>query len=581
MTRSRLTLLLFLASCGGPSSSSTPAPAPVRNDGDFAVEIDPPTLDVHRLETGSIRVSVSRRTGISGPVMLSFVTDAAGLETTPATISGDEGTLTFRVTESAALGLRFPVLEAKLGGSTHRETLTLHVGGIVGKAAAVTIRDVTGTQIRQGTGDVVLDVDGTNLDRVTAFDLGDLTTVELPGRTATRLSLTASVPHGAPPGPKDLVLTGPGGDTVTYAALVVTAVTAGPGGKDDEGRGTTDAPVRTLTKALTLAQTGDTVRLLDGTYDAAHGEQWPLVESDAPSPIPAGVRIEGQSRAGAVLQGSGPLASAMGLYFAGDGSVAQLTIRDFGYGVLVTAGSVALRSVTVISTAAGLLVGGGALSATDCDVSGTSLAVIAVSSTSVSLSGGIVHDNAAGIQVGDGSPELTVTRTEITANDTGVFCGGSAAAVLDGAKIHGNRSNGVQCVNDSQLTVTSSELAENAEAGIWFEGRSLVIRGTRVRDNLQFGLYVAGAPTKVDLGNFLDPGNDDFHGNGPNGTSDQLLDVRTPRATLGDPNAFTLKGTQLNGVVPAPDVYPGDGTWPYLNSPYFSVLGTNNVIRVY
>jgi len=368
---------------------------------------------------------------------------------------------------------------------------------------------------------------------------------------------------------------------VTYAALVVTAVTAGPGGKDDEGRGTTDAPVRTLTKALTLAQTGDTVRLLDGTYDAAHGEQWPLVESDAPSPIPAGVRIEGQSRAGAVLQGSGPLASAMGLYFAGDGSVAQLTIRDFGYGVLVTAGSVALRSVTVISTAAGLLVGGGALSATDCDVSGTSLAVIAVSSTSVSLSGGIVHDNAAGIQVGDGSPELTVTRTEITANDTGVFCGGSAAAVLDGAKIHGNRSNGVQCVNDSQLTVTSSELAENAEAGIWFEGRSLVIRGTRVRDNLQFGLYVAGAPTKVDLGNFLDPGNDDFHGNGPNGTSDQLLDVRTPRATLGDPNAFTLKGTQLNGVVPAPDVYPGDGTWPYLNSPYFSVLGTNNVIRVY
>jgi len=181
MTRSRLTLLLFLASCGGPSSSSTPAPAPVRNDGDFAVEIDPPTLDVHRLETGSIRVSVSRRTGISGPVMLSFVTDAAGLETTPATISGDEGTLTFRVTESAALGLRFPVLEAKLGGSTHRETLTLHVGGIVGKAAAVTIRDVTGTQIRQGTGDVVLDVDGTNLDRVTASTLATSRPSSFPG----------------------------------------------------------------------------------------------------------------------------------------------------------------------------------------------------------------------------------------------------------------------------------------------------------------------------------------------------------------------------------------------------------------
>ena len=177
------------------------------------------------------------------------------------------------------------------------------MGGIVGKAAAVTIRDVTGSQFRQGTGDVVLDVDGTNLDRVTAFRLGDLTTVELPGRTATRLSLTASVPHGAPLGPKDLVLTGPGGDTVTSAALVVTPVTAGPGGNDDAGRGTTDAPVRTLTRALALAQTGDTVRLLDGTYDAAHGEQWPLVESDAPSPIPVGIRIEGRAAPGPCCRG--------------------------------------------------------------------------------------------------------------------------------------------------------------------------------------------------------------------------------------------------------------------------------------
>lgn len=139
MTRSQLTLLILLASCGGSSSTSTPAPTPppVPNDGAFALELDPPTLDVHRLETGSIHVSVSRRTGISGPVTVSFVTDAAGLETTTATIAGEEGTLTFRVTESAALGLRYPVLEAKLGASTHRETLTLHVGGIVGKAAAV------------------------------------------------------------------------------------------------------------------------------------------------------------------------------------------------------------------------------------------------------------------------------------------------------------------------------------------------------------------------------------------------------------------------------------------------------------
>lgn len=81
------------------------------------------------------------------------------------------------------------------------------------------------------------------------------------------------------------------------------------------------------------------------------------------------------------------------------------------------------------------------MSAADCDVSGTSVAILAVSNASVSRSGGIVHDNAAGIQVGDGSPQLAVTGTELTANDTWVFCGGSAAAVLDVVKVHGTGRN--------------------------------------------------------------------------------------------------------------------------------------------
>ena len=94
-------------------------------------------------------------------------------------------------------------------------------------------------------------------------------------------------------------------------------------------------------------------------------------------------------------------------------------------------------------------------------------------------------------------------------------------------------------------------------------------------------LYVAGAPAKIALGNVLDPGNDEFQANEPSGVGDESLDVRTPQGTLGGPNAFTLSGKRLNGMVPAADVYPGDGTWPYLNSSYFSVLGTNNVIRAY
>jgi hypothetical protein len=33
--------------------------------------------------------------------------------------------------------------------------------------------------------------------------------------------------------------------------------------------------------------------------------------------------------------------------------------------------------------------------------------------------------------------------------------------------------------------------------------------------------------------------------------------------------------------MPPADIYPGDGKWPYLNTPYLSILEKNPVIRVY
>jgi hypothetical protein len=80
----------------------------------------------------------------------------------------------------------------------------------------------------------------------------------------------------------------------------------------------------------------------------------------------------------------------------------------------------------------------------------------------------------------------------------------------------------------------------------------------------------------VDFGTFGEPGDNDLRGNGPNGTGDQLLDVRPDRATLGD-IVFTVSATKLNALAPVPDVYVG----LYLNAPYFSILGQNNVIQFF
>lgn len=41
------------------------------------------------------------------------------------------------------------------------------------------------------------------------------------------------------------------------------------------------------------------------------------------------------------------------------------------------------------------------------------------------------------------------------------------------------------------------------------------------------------------------------------------------------------RATRFNSTMPPADIYPGDGKWPYLNPPYFSILEKNNVIRVY
>lgn len=574
--------VVALLACSGSESSPGVTPTPVPNDGALAIRLTPAVLDLHATDTASIQVAVTRRPGFSGPVTISLVDAAEGLETTPLEIAGAEGTLVIRVSETARRGTRFPLVEARSGGSAHREVLTLHIGGLVAEPSRVSVRAVDGPEVRQGHGEVVVDVEGRNFDRVTAFRVGDLAATEIVGRTPTRLSLTVAVPHGAKPGPKDLVLTAAEGDSVTAGALVVTAVTAGPGGDDALNRGTTSNPFRTLTKSLGVAQSGDTVRLLDGTYDAAHGETWPAFAPPLQSLVAAGVRVEGQSRAGTVLAGPGATAPVVGLAFVADGAAAHLTLRDFGVALAVTAGTVELSDVKTSTSAAGLLVGGGVVTVTGADLGAETLGILAVGDAQLMVSSSAIHDvSGEGLRAGDGAPSVTLSGTEIRGTRTGVTAAGTAAVVLDHARVHDNIETGVHGIDDSRVTVLASDLGPNGEAGLWFEGRTLLVRGTTIHDNVQFGVYVAGTPSKVDLGNFLDPGNDDVHGNGPNGTGDQLLDVRTPRSTLGDPDAFTLKSTTLNGSTPAADVYPGNGVWPYLNSPFFSVLGENNVIRVY
>lgn len=578
----RLILLSLLAVLAAACTQTTkPAEAT------FTITLEPAVLDLRVTDVGEARIVVNRSGGFDEPIAVTIEGDATGLDADPLTITTSEGTLRFQVTDSAKEGTSFPTVKAVGGSVTRSETLTLHIGKAVALATEVVVEDNNGSsQVRQGSGEVTLAVTGSNLERVTDVKVGDLATNVLT-RTEQRLELSAAVPHGATIGQKDLLLTAEGGDTVFEGALIVTAVTAGPAGDDDAGAGTADDPYRTLTYALTQAQAGDTVGLLDGTYSAASGETWPTLVGGVLDPgpnVPAGVLVQGQSTARVVLKGPGSAGSpfAVGLAFADAGGAGGLTAESFAAGFFVTAGDVVLQAVRAHGNVVGLAVDGGQVIAHSSEFSANGEdGVLVVGGAHVELEGGSAHDNAAaGVRLGDGAPTLQTDGFEAYGNLTGVAVAGDASAVLEDSEFHHNSDHGLEVIESGSAEARGSELHANTQAGLWFGGKSLIVRDTTVHDNGEFGVYVEGEPERADFGNFSEAGNNLLYDNGP-GTADQLLDVRADRPGLGDPEVFTMSATSLAGETPAPDIYPPDGMWPYFNSPHFSILGENNFIHVY
>src|SRR3712207_9535382 len=74
-----------------------------------------------------------------------------------------------------------------------------------------------------------------------------------------------------------------------------------PGTGSDSAAGNQSAPFKTITKALKSAQSGTTIQLAAGNYNAASGEVFPL-------DVPSGVKIVGSEDNkgnGVSIEGSG------------------------------------------------------------------------------------------------------------------------------------------------------------------------------------------------------------------------------------------------------------------------------------
>jgi len=208
--------------------------------------------------------------------------------------------------------------------------------------------------VRQGAGSgaVMITVTATaGLSHATGFSLGGLTVRALAGATDTMLVLTVTVPHGMSLGKKTLMFTSDGGPAYATDVVEVSAITSGPSGMDTAA-GTSAAPFRSLKQALAAAGTGDTVQLLDGTYDPSNGEDWA-------APLPDGLTLAGQSIDGTILSGLG--SSTQVLVPLGAATVTNLTAQGFVTPVhLKTPANVTLTEVALLQNTFAVYVDPGA-----------------------------------------------------------------------------------------------------------------------------------------------------------------------------------------------------------------------------
>jgi hypothetical protein len=179
-------------------------------------------------------------------------------------------------------------------------------------------------------------------------DSGGVKVTVDPTSTASSLVLKVSAPHATPLGKKTIVLSTAGGMITLTDVVEVTAITAAPTGSDGTNPGSADSPFRSLKNAIAVADVGDTIHLVDGTYSAlptasgGSGETWGYM-------LPSDITVIGDSTAGTILDGVG-VNSVDGFDVTKNLTLQNLTIQDFRYGVDVNKDTSTLKMTDVVIT---------------------------------------------------------------------------------------------------------------------------------------------------------------------------------------------------------------------------------------
>jgi hypothetical protein len=173
----------------------------------------------------------------------------------------------------------------------------------------------------------------------------------------------------------------------------------------DDDDGSSDAPFRTLKRALSVAPAGATIWLRDGTYGVESGETWS-------KKVPEGVSILAVHPGRVVLVGQPP---CTGLDFSGAGRVTGIVFKGFSHAVSAWSGSVSIEDGTVDT-------GGG------FDFSGSARVVVTRVTMSQLTSDGL-HAR--------GTAEVTLTDTSFEGTGAMGHCDSAPGVIADeSARVH-------------------------------------------------------------------------------------------------------------------------------------------------
>ena len=238
----------------------------------------------------------------------------------------------------------------------------------------------------------------------------------------------------------------------------------------DTDSGNSDAPFQTISRARAAARSGDIIRLADGSYSEASGEDFPLIVRDGIALVGdelrrgMNIRVAGGGRYLSATWGgqnvtlvAGDRARISGITFTNE------NVR--GTAIWIESGNPSIANNTFVANhREGVFASGTSAPDVRANVFSNNggNGVSFTRNSSGVFEGNTVSDSGYGIAISESASPVVVGNT-LANNRSGILVTGSAAPILRENTITRNREDGIVAIGESAPIVQENAFAQNGQ----------------------------------------------------------------------------------------------------------------------